>query len=229
MNNEIITIEQAAPPAQVRSAGTAYKISIGQHELTLHRDQDFGKIPGTKAPVLYKAGAERIVWCYGVETKYILEHAIEDPENGFFFYRFKCEFWKGQLHITDGYGSSNTREKKTGSASGFDVANTALKIAKKRALVDGAILIGQLSGMFTQDLENEDVLSEGVRAYGTGEGKVTAPQVKMFYTVASRAGLTRQQAKEFLSRHNYKSAKDILQKEFETMLEELRRIGEEDT
>ena len=226
MNNEIMTIEHVAPPAEIKPAGSAYKIKIGHHELTLHRDQDFGKIPGTKSPVLYKAGAERIVWCYGVETHYILENAIEDPENGFFFYRFKCEFWKSGMHITDGYGSSNTREKKTGSASAFDAANTALKIAKKRALVDGAILIGQLSGMFTQDLENENTLAEGTKAYGNGKGPVTAPQIKMFYTVASRAGLTKQQAKEFLRKHGYESAKQIQQSDFENLLEELRKIGE---
>ena len=223
--NELSIIE-LAPPAVVtpikRSAN--YQLDICGRQMEIRRDIDFGKIPGTKTPVLYKAGAERIVWNYGIETHYVLEKADEDYENGFFFYRFRCEFWKNGMHLTDGYGSSNSRERKNGSASGFDVANTCLKIAKKRALVDGAILIGQLSGMFTQDLENETYTEAASALFnGKADAKISSKQVTYFYTIASRAGLTKSDAKAFLTAHNITSAKDILNKDFDSLCEDLKK------
>ena len=229
--SEYLSVIDMTPPAVVtpikRSAN--YSVNVCGRELTIVRDVDFGKIPNTKTPVLYKAGAERIVWAYGVETRYTLENAIEDYENGFFFYRFKCEFWKNGIHITDGVGSSNSRERKNGSASGFDVANTCLKIAKKRALVDGAILIGQLSGMFTQDLENENFTdSSSVYFAKKPEDPITQKQVTYFYAAAGRAGLSKTEAKAFLESKGYKSAKEIISKDFDSIIEDLGNYKEDE-
>ena len=224
--SEALSIIELAPPAVVspikRSAN--YSLDICGRQLEIRRDIDFGKIPGTKTPVLYKAGAERIVWNYGIETHYILEQAVEDFESGYFFYRFKCELWKNGIHITDGYGSSNSRERKNGSASGFDVANTCLKIAKKRALVDGAILVGQLSGMFTQDLENENFTDSAQALFnGKAADKITPKQVTYFYAACTRHGLTKSDAKAFLDSHGIKSAKDITNGQFDGLLDEISK------
>lgn len=223
--NTSLSVIDLTPPARVMSNQTSdnYTLAICGRELVLDRDVDFGVIPGTKSPSLLKPGAEKIVWNYGLETRYELEKAIEDYEAGFFFYRFRCELWKSGIHITDGYGSSNSRERKNGSASGFDVANTALKIAKKRALVDAAILVGQLSGMFTQDIENEVFTSRaGAYTIKDPNAKITAAQRTYFYAVASRNGYTKTEAKEFLANHGYKSAADIVAGDFDNMCEELR-------
>lgn len=223
--NTSLSVIDMTPPARVLSNRTSknYKLAICDRELVLDRDIDFGVIPGTKSPSLLKPGAEKIVWNYGLETRYELEKAIEDYEAGFFFYRFRCELWKNGIHITDGYGSSNSRERKNGSASGFDVANTALKIAKKRALVDAAILVGQLSGMFTQDIENE-VFTSKADAYTPKDpnAKITTAQRTYFYAVASSNGYTKTEAKEFLANHGYKSAADIIAGDFDNLCEELR-------
>ena len=218
-----MTIYEAAPPAEVQASRGNYKLHICGRELMLRRDQDFGKIPGTKTPSLYKAGAEKIVWNYGITTKYVLEQAIEQIETGFFFYRFRCELWKGDMLITMGYGSSNSKEKKTGNASGFDVANTCLKIAKKRALVDGAILIGQLSGMFTQDIENEVYNDAASAMYGDKDPTKPISQQKIthLYAACTRHGMSKREAKEFLAQHGYKSAKEVLSGAFDALIEEI--------
>lgn len=225
-----LTIYEAAPPAVVAPKPRTgnYVLSACGHDVQLDRDIHFGKIPGTKTPVLYKAGAERIVWIYGITTRYELEQAIEDYEKGFFFYRFRCELWKGDMLITMGYGSSNSRERKNGSASGFDVANTCLKIAKKRALVDGAILIGQLSGMFSQDLENENFTgaADALTNQKNPTQPITAQQVRYFYTIATRNGVTKAEAKKFLADNGIKSAKDIPSGRFDELCEALRDAGE---
>lgn len=226
-----ITIYEAAPPALVTTKRNGnYVLNILDKSLELQRDVHFGKIPGTKTPSLYKAGAEKIVWNYGITTKYILEKEIEDYENGFFMYRFRCEFWKGDTLITMGYGSSNSKEKKNGSASAFDVANSCLKIAKKRALVDGAILVGQLSDMFTQDMENEVYTGAADALYGAKDpmGKITTQQVTYFYTIATRHGYTKEEAKAFLKRHGFASAKDITAGKFDELCEEMRTEVEPD-
>ena len=132
------------------------------------------------------------------------------------------------MHITDGYGSSNSRERKNGSASGFDSANSTVKLAKKRALVDGAILIGQLSSMFTQDLENEN-FTESASVYFSKkpEEPITAKQVTYFYAAAGRAGLSKNTAKAFLESHGYKSAKEILSKDFDKLIEDIGNFKED--
>lgn len=223
--NTALSVIEMTPPAQILStkASKNYRLAICDRQMELCRDVDFGVIPGTKTPSLLKPGAEKIIWNYGLETRYELEKAIEDYEAGFFFYRFRCELWKNGVHITDGYGSSNSRERKNGSASGFDVANTALKIAKKRALVDAAILVGQLSGMFTQDIENE-VFTSKADAYAVKDpnAKITAAQRTYFYAVASSNGYTRAEAKEFLSERGYKSAAEITAGALDSLCEALR-------
>ena len=225
MSETALSVIEMTPPAKIVSSKLAkdYRLNICERELTLNRDVDFGVIPGTKSPSLLKPGAEKIIWNYGLETRYELEKAIEDYEAGFFFYRFRCELWKNGVHITDGYGSSNSRERKNGSASGFDVANTALKIAKKRALVDAAILVGQLSGMFTQDIENE-VFTAKADAFAAKDpnAKITAAQRTYFYAVASSNGYTKAEAKDFLAEHGFKSAADITVGALDALCEEMR-------
>lgn len=200
------------------------------HSLTLERGSDFGVIPGTKKPSLFKSGAEKICMSLGLCQRYELVSRLEDPENGFFSYTVRCDLVKivdGQEYvIVSSYGASNTREKRTGSQSAFDGQNSALKMAQKRALVGAAIVVGGLSNLFAQDIENEDYLKEGLDAYSTGKGPITQAQVKMFYTVCSRAGMTTAQARQFLKDKGYKSAKEILKSDFEALLEEIRKIGE---
>lgn len=225
MSETALSVISMTPPAQIvsRAGAKNYALKIIDREVTLEREVDFGVIPNTKTPSLYKSGAEKIIWNYGLETRYILESHIEDWENGFFFYRFRCELWKNGVHITDGYGSSNTRERKNGSASGFDTANTALKIAKKRAMVDAAILVGQLSGMFTQDIENE-VFTKNAEAFSAKDpnAKISSQQRSYFYAVASKNGWTKAEAKAFLAEHGYKSATDITVGALEGLCEKLR-------
>ena len=227
--SEYLSVIDMTPPAAVSMKRNGnYAVNICGNTLELKRDEDFGKIPGTKSPILYKGGAEKIVWAYGVETRYEPETKIEDKETGFFFYLFRCEFWKNGMHITDGYGSSNTRERRNGSASGFDSANSTVKLAKKRALVDGAILIGQLSSMFTQDLENEN-FTESASVYFSKkpEEPITSKQVTFFYAAAGRAGLSKNSAKAFLESHGYKSAKEILSKDFDKLIEDIGNFKED--
>jgi hypothetical protein len=183
----------------------------------MEEGKDFGTIPGTNTkPTLLKAGAEKLTTFFGLTPVFVDETAIEDftdPDYPFFYYRRKCQLWKGNLMIAEASGSCNSREKKyrwrsasqtcpacgketiikgkaqygggwvcwmkKGGCGGkfaddapeitsqqvgqvenpdvYDLANTVLKMADKRALVATTLLAVNASEFFTQDLEDMDV------------------------------------------------------------------------
>ena len=196
----------------------------------LKRGTDFGMIrkpngePLAKSPTLFKSGAEKIAMTYGLCQRYTLESKLEEIENGFFYYLVRCDLVKivdGQEYvITSAYGSGNTREKRTGSQSAYDGANSAVKMAQKRALVSAALSLGCVSDMFTQDIES-DTEDGGVYVTRDPEAPITAAQVKFFYSACSRHGLTKQEAKALLKAHGYDSASKVLSKDFDALLEAL--------
>ena len=80
--------------------------------------KDYGVIPGTDKPTLYKPGAEKVLSLYGLTTRMECIDKIEDWETGFFFYKHKCQVvWPrqgGDVIIYEGIGSANSKEKKYG-------------------------------------------------------------------------------------------------------------------
>jgi len=116
--NELVVYE--AQQAAAIPKGKNYIVAAPNGgQAKLERDVDFGVIPKTKQPSLYKAGAEKICMVYGLMQRYSIESKIEkqDDKSPFFFYTVKCELVKvanGIEYIfTSGFGSANTSEKRT--------------------------------------------------------------------------------------------------------------------
>lgn len=206
--------------------------------LTLERDKDFGnpkKDNGKSVfpkPILYKGGAEKIINQYHVFPRYTLEYAIRDPENGFFYYEIKCSLAAinpvdgREIVVCEGYGNGNTRESKTGTANGFDQANPALKSAKKRAMVDAAINLAGLSSMFTQDLENERFMNNGMDfAKAKDEDSITSKQRQRLFAIGSTVGMSTEQMKNWIKAQGFATTKDIKQKDYDTLCEKLEKEG----
>lgn len=120
----------------------------------LKSGQDFGVIPGTNKPTLLKPGAEKIQMLFGVTSEYEEIERIQDYDKGFFAYTIKCTLSKNGQKITEGMGHCNTKEKKYVKQDPFTLANTCLKMAKKRAQIDATLTIASLSEVFTQDMED---------------------------------------------------------------------------
>ncbi|HFE9852930.1 TPA: hypothetical protein ACGBG5_003476 [Enterococcus faecalis] len=120
----------------------------------LKSGQDFGVIPGTNKPTLLKPGAEKIQMLFGVTSEYEEIERIQDYDKGFFAYTIKCTLSKNGQKITEGMGHCNTKEKKYIKQDPFTLANTCLKMAKKRAQIDATLTIASLSEVFTQDMED---------------------------------------------------------------------------
>ncbi|TIH66344.1 hypothetical protein EWQ15_30055, partial [Klebsiella pneumoniae] len=119
---------------------------------------DYGLIPGTGSkPTMLKPGAEKIVMLLGLTSEFDILESTRDFEKGFFQYQIKCQLKKDGYVITEGIGAANTMESKYKKGDPYTLDNTVLKMAKKRALVDAALLVGSLSDVFTQDIEDMDL------------------------------------------------------------------------
>ncbi len=208
----------------VQSKRGGYQITADGAVADLKRDVDFGVIPGTKKPSLYKAGAEKIARACGMLQHYTIETKIEDPEKPLFFYLVKCELCKvsntGQEYVFyTGYGSANTAERRNGRNGAFDAANATLKMAVKRSLTSAVIAMGALSDLFTMDLENEDFMSGYSKIANTQdpESTISAPQIKRLFAIANDAGYNAKQAKEVLAKNGVMDTKLIKQKDYDAV------------
>ena len=213
--------------AVAKAKGMDYTVTspLTGQKVELKRDVDFGVIPKTKQPSLFKAGTEKVCMAYGLMQRFTCESAIEKADGGdpLFFYRVRCELVKvarnGQEYLfASGMGSANTKEKRNGFNGAFDSANSTLKMAEKRALVDAALHVSGLSSMFSQDMENEGFTEKGyqeIAATQDENSRITPKQVKRLFAIASDHGLNAGEAKEKLAAAGYTSAKDVTQKMYD--------------
>lgn len=124
-------------------------------ESVLVAGTDYGVIPHCNKPTLLKSGAEKILNYLGLIARTEIVNRVEDYNTGFFSYESKVYLvdYNGVVK-GEGIGITNTREGRYAKSSGYAVQNTVLKMAKKRALVDAALNVGNLSARFTQDMED---------------------------------------------------------------------------
>lgn len=127
-------------------------------EAVLIAGVDYGIIPNCKKPTLLKSGAEKILNYMGLIARTEIVNRVEDYNVGFFSYEAKVYLidYNGVVK-GEGVGITNTREGKYAKSNGYSVQNVVLKMAKKRALVDAALNVGNLSARFTQDVEDMNI------------------------------------------------------------------------
>ncbi len=91
------------------------RIARIQREL-MEKDVDYGTIPGTPKPTLYKPGAERLCDLYHYAADFAPERIVGDGETRpDLAYQTRCELHLGSLDgpvIAVGYGSANSWERK---------------------------------------------------------------------------------------------------------------------
>lgn len=119
-------------------------------------DIDYGIIPGCKKPSLYKSGAEKLCDIFGLSKHIEITNRLEDWESKIFHFEVKAVLINKRTgHIeAEGIGCCNNKEKKYSSQDAYNVINTILKMAKKRALIDAVLSATRSSGIFTQDVED---------------------------------------------------------------------------
>lgn len=229
MPNELTLYEAGMTLARAKKEDYVITAPFTGQQTTLKRGTDFGVIPGTKQPSLFKAGAQKIANAFGLLQRFAVESAIEDPTTPVFFYRVRCDLIKiaqdGTEYIfSSGHGSANTMERRNGRNSAWDSANATLKMAEKRALTAAVLSVSGLADLFTQDMENEDFMNQEV-SVANPDDVITSKQRKYLFTVASSVGLNTEEAKTIVAEHGYKSSTEIKVSDFDAILDTIRERG----
>jgi len=211
--------------------GTMAKIAQFQKVVQgqLKQNHDFGVIPGTPKPTLLKPGAEKILMLLGLRSEFDIADSTRDFNKGFFQYQVKAKLYRGDMLITEGLGAANNRERRYLKQDPFTVDNTVLKMAKKRALVDAALLVGSLSDIFTQDLEDMDLSGEKVSTRKPGpatdqDGGITKPQAKRMFALS---GGNPEIVKTVLTAHGYERSDQVQKTEYDTICKEIEAAKKE--
>jgi len=113
-------IEQTwlAPITTVANMVSTYNQMADFVREVLRENVDFGVVPGTDKPTLLKPGAEKLNRFFGLRPSFDEVDRIEDwsgkEHDGepFFYYRYRCNLWRGELKMADAEGSANSWEKK---------------------------------------------------------------------------------------------------------------------
>lgn len=152
------------------------------HTKPNYLEGDYGIIPGTNKNCLFKQGAEKLQKLFKLGTRFTKTDSIIDREQNFAMFTYKAEVFHlatGKV-IAEQEGTANSQEVKyknrtvwkNVNVNGkqvrqsiqeetpiFDVLNTLMKMAQKRAMVGATILATGASEFFTQDmLEPEDIV-----------------------------------------------------------------------
>jgi hypothetical protein len=223
-SNSVALVDYKLPAMESHAKGSNYTLALGDNEVTLKRDVDFMKIEGKgKRPSLSKSGAEKILLLFGLRVDVEIVFCQRDFTNGFFYYEFKATAYDSTgKAVRVGYGNANTSEKsmKSSYQSGFDVANSCIKKAEKRAIVDLALKLGSCSDLFYQDLEDDENI-KGMEAM-KGDSTITKAQLARLFAICSDVGISSSEAKDILAKLGYQSAKDILNKDYDNVCEKLK-------
>ena len=130
--------------------------------------------------------------------------------------------------VTEGLGSCNNRERKYIKMDPYTMDNTVLKMAKKRALVDAALLVGSLSDIFTQDLEDMDLSGEkvtGRKRYATDQdGTISKAQAKRMFAISKgNADIVRQVLQEY----GYERSEEVKKTEYDEVCDKIQIMANE--
>jgi hypothetical protein len=83
-------------------------------EFYMKEGEDFGKIPGTPKPTLYKSGADKLCDIYGMADQYKITNRTEDWSKNLFDYEVECTLVSKRdgMLVATGLGSCNSFEGK---------------------------------------------------------------------------------------------------------------------
>jgi hypothetical protein len=153
----VVATNSIDPKYQNAIAQTAqhYELMVEFVKVQMVKDVDYGVIPGTKKPTLLKPGSEKLCRLFNLRPSYELIHFVTDFDKPLFHYHYRCTLMRSGEMVGQGDGCCNSKEKKYDSQKYkiFDLTNTIVKMAQKRALVAAVLSSCGASEFFTQDLE----------------------------------------------------------------------------
>ena len=115
MTQELMTVDNAYMPAlSVPQAVMRFNTLVEFVQTVMRDGVDFGTIPGTPKPTLFKAGAEKLTTLFGLTVRFNIVEQVEDwnSDEPFFYYWYRCSLLRGDRLIAEADGSCNSRESK---------------------------------------------------------------------------------------------------------------------
>lgn len=101
-----------APAATVEQAVERYA-QMKQFIQSVLRDKiDYDLIPGTQKKTLMKPGAEKLATFFGLMPRLVLVDKIEDWDKNLFFYRYRCDLYRGEWLVASSEGTCSSYETK---------------------------------------------------------------------------------------------------------------------
>ena len=191
-------------------------------------DGDFGVIPGTQKPSLFKSGADKIRIAYGFFERHtpVTELCYFDPEQQLVRYVDKCELVKlnpatGQEYVFASYiASANNKEKRNGSNKDLNADNNTIKMAEKRSMVSAVISIANLSNMFTMDIEDMKLgKAFSSIAKNLNNDPIGKTHVQKLWAEAGRLHLEKEEVRKLLKAIGYESTGELKKKDFGNFLD----------
>lgn len=140
----------------------------------LKKDLDYGVIPGTPKPSLYKPGAEKLRFVYGLGVEYECVDKVTDLKTPFIDYTYKCTIKSktGQI-LAQCEGSCNSLEPKYGYVwkqehelpNGIDKGQLVSKSSgKKLSEFDFSINKSETTGQYGKPKEYWDMWRNAIDA-----------------------------------------------------------------
>lgn len=214
---------------------------------------DFGLIPNTDKPCLFKPGFEKIQFFLGLTPQYKLLNRVFTPNQekkykkwndktksydvvevirNFYSWEFSCELYHGNIKVAEGVGCANTEEKKyvsqyEKSETPDSLSNTVMKIAKKRAFGDAILNVGGISDLYTVDLEDNETIQKLKTDKTTKTNKLTKDQIKTIYATMGALGIIDTDLKQILNEMGYMKIQDVAPGDAETITEKIRALAKE--
>lgn len=212
---------------------------------------DFGLIPNTDKPCLLKPGFEKIQFYLGLSPRYKLlnreykpnqekkykkynetakKYEVVETIRNFYSWEWACELYHGDVKVAEGVGCANTEEKKyvsqyEKSETPDSLANTVMKIAKKRAFGDAILNVGGISDMFTVDLEDNESIAKLKTDKKTKINKLTKDQIKTIYATMGALSLIDDDLKTILNEMGYFNIKEVKPEDNNKIIEKIKELA----
>lgn len=177
-------------------------------DYSLEEGTDYGCLSNSKKKCLFKSGAEKVAKELSLACKFEIAGSIESFSEGLFHYNVKAILVERDTGLLagEGLGSCNSMESKYDKTKKPNIANTVLKMAKKRAFVDAVLITSGLSGEFTQDLEERDLGSSGddfeedkTDKTGEKQERISEKQQAFIYNLLSKSKTSVEQSRAMLN------------------------------
>ena len=163
MDNQLTVQHGNLQMMPIEDAKNWYKEFVDFSKSILKKDLDFGEIPGTNKPTLYKAGAEKLRFVYGFGVEMACIKEVVDLDRPFIKYTYRCTIVsKSGQKLAECDGSCNSLEPKFGYlwktkeelGAGYDIAGLPTKTSGKNlSEFDFAINKAETTGQYGKPAE----------------------------------------------------------------------------